>query len=203
MPQHKMRKEVKQPPFELRDMIQYNPRTGDITWKVTRGRAVPGERTGSSYPGGVPRVQFLGKQYPVDLLAWWLITGEWLPAYRHKWIDGNRENNRADNLVRFSMKSERERLIDLIPPEVPAVVTLAPVVKRPIAWHSIRQDDLLELLGELVDGLTVDEIAGYWRGRHGATSNSYVLRALKGLEKRRAVVVSDGRVYRELPAWLK
>lgn len=200
---HRTRKEIDKPPFDLRDLIKYNPQTGDITWTITRGRAIAGERTGASYPGGVPRVQYRGRQYPVDLLAWWLVTGDWLPAYRHKWVDGSRENNRASNLSRFSMQNKRELLSELIPDKLPETVVLAPAGKRPIAWHSIRQGDLLELLGELVGGLTVEEIAGYWREKHGATSNSYVLRALRGLEKRQAVRMVDGRVYCGIPEYLK
>lgn len=85
------------PETVLREVLSYDPLTGDFTWLVTSGRAQAGSRAGCVDRDGHVRIRFAGKRYFAHRLAWWFQTGEW-PEFDidHKNVDP--ADNRFDNL---------------------------------------------------------------------------------------------------------
>ncbi len=88
------------PPIErLTELLDYDPATGVLTWKVTRGRAVAGARAGSGRRGHAYRVVSIDHTlYAEHRLAYALYHGTdpW-PAEVDHW-DQDPLNNRITNL---------------------------------------------------------------------------------------------------------
>lgn len=87
------------PPYELIDLLTYDPTTGDIRWKDTvsgvrshRAGRIAGNVRGSGYR----RVSFRNKEYAAHRIAWALAYGEWPGLLDH--VNGNTTDNRLDNL---------------------------------------------------------------------------------------------------------
>lgn len=82
----------------LRELLDYNPETGEFTWKVTRrGRAAAGSVAGSPIGNGYIRVHVDGRKYRAHRLAFFYMTGEW-PKDEVDHKDLNKSNNAWDNL---------------------------------------------------------------------------------------------------------
>ena len=84
---------------ELREYLDYAPETGVLTWKKRPGfRVQQGAPTCSGLNSkGYKQVQFRGTKFEAHRVAFALHHGHWpTPCCDH--IDGNRLNNRADNL---------------------------------------------------------------------------------------------------------
>jgi hypothetical protein len=80
----------------LKEILHYDPVTGDFTWKISTGpRAVVGEIAGTPLEGYVS-IGLLGKVYLAHRLAWFYMTGEQPPEVDHK--DTVRNHNAFDNL---------------------------------------------------------------------------------------------------------
>jgi hypothetical protein len=91
------------PPVELlREMFSYDPETGDITWKVYRGRcAKVGDIAGSLHPLGYRRICIRnGKTvlYLAHRLAWALHYGEDPGDFQIDHINQVKDDNRVKNL---------------------------------------------------------------------------------------------------------
>ena len=81
----------------LREMISYDPLTGQFTWKVDHSRRKAGEPAGSQKPDGYIYLKLLGQTYGAHRVAWMLVTGDWPNVavdHRH----GVRNNNAWKNL---------------------------------------------------------------------------------------------------------
>lgn len=82
---------------ELRQVLEYNPRTGEFFWLVSKGAVRAGEAAGSIYANGYRYIQVDGLDYRAGRLAWFFVTGEDpVDFVDHK--DGCRDNNRFCNL---------------------------------------------------------------------------------------------------------
>lgn len=84
---------------ELRRLFVYNPNTGEFVRAVDakRGKAKAGDRAGYVENTGYSAFWANGKKYLAHRLAWLYMPGDW-PAGQIDHIDGDRLNNRFDNL---------------------------------------------------------------------------------------------------------
>lgn len=89
---------------ELRAVVQYDPDSGVLTWteavrcRWARSRCTPGAVVGTLHDGRYLRFQYKGHRHMVHRLIWELHNGE-IPAGRQvDHIDGDRGNNRLENL---------------------------------------------------------------------------------------------------------
>ena len=93
---------------ELREYLDYDPETGVLTWKKRPGfRVQQGAPTCSGLNGkGYKQVQFRGTKFVAHRVAFALHHGRWpTPCCDH--IDGDRQNNRADNLRECSVSENQ------------------------------------------------------------------------------------------------
>lgn len=82
----------------LKDVLNYNENTGQFTWiKRPCSQAIVGEIAGWKTEYGYWRISLFHKRYAAHRLAWFYVYGEW-PKKQLDHIDGNRSNNRIDNL---------------------------------------------------------------------------------------------------------
>ena len=89
------------PPLEvLRQYFNYNPDTGDLTWKVHRGGyARKGSLAGALDPDGYLRVRINRIRHRVHRISWCLHYGEEIPENTFiDHINGDRSDNRIENL---------------------------------------------------------------------------------------------------------
>lgn len=80
-------------PQRLREVLWYNPFSGEIKWKAGVGSRVAGTMTTSGYS----RIVFDGVSYAAHHVAWALFKGRW-PSEQIDHIDGVRGNNAIANL---------------------------------------------------------------------------------------------------------
>lgn len=97
----------------VKEVLGYDPETGIFTWLIKTCRKVTiGKIAGSikrSNPKAPPYLQISidGVTYKAHTLAYYIVTGEWLPGkVDHK--DGNSLNNKWEN-YRIATRSEQNR----------------------------------------------------------------------------------------------
>lgn len=84
----------------LRDLIDYDPRTGLMTWKFSRGRlAKEGDEAGTVHKDGHVFIGIDGKIYAATRVVYFFMEGTWPPC-RIRFRDGDPQNLRWNNLVR-------------------------------------------------------------------------------------------------------
>lgn len=82
----------------LKEVLNYNPKTGVFTWKRGRGSVKRGSIAGSfDKRAGYIRIMIDEKIYPAHRLAW-LFEHGYMPENQIDHIDGIRDNNKFKNL---------------------------------------------------------------------------------------------------------
>ncbi len=79
------------------ELLDYDPITGVIRWKMQRGRQRVGSVAGCVTSTGYRYISIDGQFYLAQRLAWLLISGEW-PEFEVDHRDRNRDNNAKSNL---------------------------------------------------------------------------------------------------------
>ncbi|QEE37966.1 MULTISPECIES: HNH endonuclease [unclassified Methylobacterium] len=83
----------------LRELLDYNPQTGEIFWKVSPNYGIPaGAPAGSWNSAGYLQIQISSKIYYGHIIAVALVKGEW-PAGIVDHHDRNTSNNIYENLI--------------------------------------------------------------------------------------------------------
>lgn len=81
-----------------RELLAYNPETGELTWRVRRGgKGRLGSIAGHAKADGYRRIIIDGRQYRAHRVAWLIFYGSW-PRDCIDHIDGDTNNNRIANL---------------------------------------------------------------------------------------------------------
>lgn len=95
---------------ELTRVLDYNPKTGAMTWKIAVGTVKAGSPAGCVHKDGRLHIGFKRKIYLAHRLAWLLTYGKW-PEQMIDHIDGNPLNNRLANLrdVSNAVNSQNQR----------------------------------------------------------------------------------------------
>ncbi len=81
----------------LRELLHYNPDTGEFVWLEGRSTVTAGMVAGSNDHKGYWRMQIDGRVYRAHRLAWLYMTGQW-PDGLIDHRDRDRTNNRFSNL---------------------------------------------------------------------------------------------------------
>ena len=92
----------------LKELLAYDPETGEFIWKVSVGRARAGAKVCSSLSrDGYARVCIGRTMYAQHRLAWFYVMGRW-PVAELDHIDLDRLNNRFKNLREATRKQNAE-----------------------------------------------------------------------------------------------
>jgi hypothetical protein len=79
------------------ELLDYNPSTGKLTWKVNKGGIKAGSYAGSIKDTGYIRVVINNTAYKAHRLIWFMVTGNW-PKEEIDHINGNPSDNKWINL---------------------------------------------------------------------------------------------------------
>jgi len=104
-----MSRKAKPIPPEIVDYLDYNPETGVFTWKIATTNTVKvGQEAGTLTKKGYRHIKFKGEKYGSHRIAYFIYHGVDPSGKRIGHIDGNRSNNKIDNL-RLATHSENLR----------------------------------------------------------------------------------------------
>lgn len=81
----------------VRSMLNYDPLTGILTWRVQRGKKRVGSVAGKITDFGYVSIRLDNHRFRGHRLAWLIMTGSW-PEEVIDHIDRNTSNNRWSNL---------------------------------------------------------------------------------------------------------
>ena len=82
---------------QLKELLDYNPATGDLVWKVSRGCVKAGDVAGTVTSDGYIAINLGGRIYRAHRLVWLYHYGEW-PKHEIDHIDREKLSNRIENL---------------------------------------------------------------------------------------------------------
>lgn len=94
-------------PYRLREVLNYDPHTGNFIWLITKKGAKFGHAAGSYNDAGYWMVKIDQRIYRAHRLAWLYMTGLW-PKDQIDHINGIRDDNRWCNL-REATRSENHQ----------------------------------------------------------------------------------------------
>jgi hypothetical protein len=81
----------------LRELLEYDPVTGNFVWKVRHERVLAGAIAGGISSKGYRKIKIDGRAYSAHRLAWLYVYGEW-PADQIDHINRQKADNRIANL---------------------------------------------------------------------------------------------------------
>jgi hypothetical protein len=84
-------------PQELAEKLDYNPDTGELTWKKLRDSTRIGQKAKALDVAGYIQVNISGNVYKGHRVAWAIHYGRW-PVGMIDHINGQRSDNRIENL---------------------------------------------------------------------------------------------------------
>jgi len=79
-----------------RQLFHYDPHSGELRWRESRGRVRAGRLVGSIDGLGYRAFNLEGKRYSAHRVAWLIVHGAWPSSLDH--ANGVRSDNRLDNL---------------------------------------------------------------------------------------------------------
>lgn len=79
-----------------RQILDYDPETGLMNWRVDMCRAKAGTNAGSTDKYGYRIIGIMGKRYKLHSVAFFIMTGRWPVEIDHE--DRDRSNNKWTNL---------------------------------------------------------------------------------------------------------
>lgn len=82
---------------ELKNIINYNPETGQFTWLVSCGSVKKGDKAKVNHSEGYITIVIAKKKYKAHRLAYFYMTGK-MPSNDMDHLNGNRADNRWSNL---------------------------------------------------------------------------------------------------------
>lgn len=85
-------------PSKVKEVLEYNKETGELTWKITRGRKSKGESAGYVSGAGYRLIQVFGTIQSAQRIAYMIVHGK-SPNSNCRFKDGNPLNLRWDNLI--------------------------------------------------------------------------------------------------------
>lgn len=91
----------------LTEIFTYEPNTGHIRFKISRGNRKSGDIAGNLRSDGYIRINCNGATYYNHVLAWYLYYGEW-PRMEIDHKNRIRNDNKIDNLRLATDKMQRE-----------------------------------------------------------------------------------------------
>ena len=94
---------------QARELLDYAPDTGLLTWKATGTGRRSGGEAGNRNTDGYVRTTIKYRAYANHRLAWMIYYGEW-PKDQVDHIDGDRSNNRIFNLRQASSAINNQNL---------------------------------------------------------------------------------------------
>ncbi len=94
---------------ELKELLSFNPDTGEFTWLVNRGRSKKGTTAGSTSSKGYRTIKLKGNDYKAHRLAWLYHYGHW-PEVSIDHINCSRSDNRISNLREATEAENRQNL---------------------------------------------------------------------------------------------
>lgn len=83
--------------MRLKEILDYEPSTGEFKWKASRLRSSVGSVAGTKHGGGYLAVMLDGNGYLMHRLAWLWVHGEW-PKGEVDHMNGDKKDNRIENL---------------------------------------------------------------------------------------------------------
>lgn len=92
--------------MKIEDLLEYDPETGKLSWRVKRGRCAAGSEAGTIGSYGYREIAVDGKKLKAHRIAWYLTYGQW-PDDEIDHIDRNRANNALKNLRLASLQQNR------------------------------------------------------------------------------------------------
>lgn len=129
----------------LKEVIHYNRQTGVFRWKVFKGATAPqGREAGSlSSDTGYRLIRVDGRLYGAHRLAWFYTSGTW-PIHQIDHINGNRADNRLENLRQATVSENRVNR----PMPASNRVGLKGVSRNPPGWMArIKMNGVVHHLG--------------------------------------------------------
>lgn len=88
----------------VRELLSYNPTSGEFRWRISRGGAVAGAMAGTPSAANYRQIRVDGTYYLAHRLAWLYVHGEW-PTADLDHINCIRNDNRIANL-RLATRSQ-------------------------------------------------------------------------------------------------